>query len=207
MFVSVECMSGEQSEILKIYEDQRITGDQLHFDSLDKFFKTGEIPKIEHIINTPWSGRCFLKDFPKTPTNAGYLFREKKWYRPRFGATGSDPYPPQFPFRLPLRFKRKSPKYEANSYWLKDKPPHYFDTLTIRQVNRLLRKNSTPYVKVKFLENGIILNFADGNTSILKRNGNYLIEEISQASIPREEKPSARNRNVVIRCYYFISLN
>ena len=38
------------------------------------------------------------------------------------GGVGTSSYPPQFPFRLPLSFKRKEISYEANSYWLRDKP-------------------------------------------------------------------------------------
>ena len=205
IFISFNCIAGDQFEMSKILEDQRLTSGQSYYDSLSEFFNVGETPKIEHIINTPWSGRCFLKESPNTPTNAGYIFREKKWYRLRFGITGGAPYPPQFPFRLPLRFKRKEPSYEANSYWLRDKPPHFFDTLTIRQVNRLLRRNRAPYLPVKFLENGIVLNFADGNTSTLKRIGDYLIEEITQVSISHEDDLSTEIRDVGIRCYYFIS--
>ena len=207
IFISFNSIADDQFEISKTLEDRRLTSGQSYHDSLGEFFNLGETPKIDHIINTPWSGRCFLKESPNTPTNAGYIFREKKWYRPRFGVTGSAPYPPQFPFRLPLRLKKKEPSYEANSYWLRDKPPHFFDTLTIRQVNRLLRRNGTPYVKVKFLENGIVLNFADGNTSVLKRNGNYLVEEITQTITSQEDERSTEIRDVGIRCYYFMMID
>ena len=198
--ISLNCFSDDNLEITNFLEDQRQTHDKSHFESLGELMTTGERPDVDDIIDIPWSGRCYVKESPNTPTNSGYIFREKKWFRIPTGGAGTTAYPPQFPFRLPLGFKSKKISYEANSYWLRDKPEDYFDDLSIRKVNRLLRRDGAPYLKVHFLENGIMIRLSDGDVSILKRNGNYLIEEIS-----REDSTVTNNGDAGVRCYYFLS--
>ena len=60
-----------------------------------------ERPEVEDIIDTPWSGRCYVKESPNIQQTQVTSLEREKWFRIRTGGTGTTAYPPQFPFRLP----------------------------------------------------------------------------------------------------------
>ena len=73
----LNCFSYDNVEILNFLQSQRTTHDKSYFESLGELMTAGERHDVEDILDIPWSGRCFLKEHPNTPTNSGYIFREK----------------------------------------------------------------------------------------------------------------------------------
>lgn len=51
---------------------------ETYFDQLGDMFHQGELPLLEEIMLTPWTGRCFDQVSPNHPTNIGLYVREKE---------------------------------------------------------------------------------------------------------------------------------
>lgn len=51
---------------------------QTYFEQIGQMFYEGGTPKVEEIMLTPWTGRCFNSTTPNTPTNIGFYIRVKE---------------------------------------------------------------------------------------------------------------------------------
>jgi hypothetical protein len=142
----------------KFFEAE-VLQDKSYFETLGDLFSQGTVPDLKKISNIAWAGRCFLKDEPNNPTNAGYIFREKK----------SDVGP----------IGRNSKSYEVLSYWLPKKAPDFFDKLTLDQVLNLPEAKITKFVDANINSSSINIGL-----SSLKSSGSYLVEEVGMSSSP-----------------------
>lgn len=166
------------------FHEAEVSQDKSHYETLGDLFSNGTLPNLSRISNIAWSGRCFLKDKPNDPINAGYIFRQK---------STSDAGP----------IGQNVKAYEAFSYWNiygdGSQNPSFFDNMSIEQVfawgNLLISRNA------KIESNQIAVRFSSTMNSSLKSSGSYLIEEISEAE--SDAGPLAKT-SIPLRCYYFI---
>lgn len=164
----------------KFFEAQ-VNDEKTHFETLGNLFKAGTKPNLAKISNIAWAGRCFLEEKQNEPTNAGYIFRQKRSDAGPIAAT--------------------SKAYEAFSYWARDKAPNYFDKMDVEQVfaalPNLVKASSVPNIKTDSIE----IVFSSSDKSNLKVSGNYLVEELigTEGDVGPVGKAYA-----YARCYYFI---
>lgn len=151
-----------------------------HFETLGDFFEAGKLPDLSRILNIAWAGRCFGKNDPNEPLNAGYIFREKA--AADVGPIGAN-----------------SKSYEALSYWNLSEAPNFFDALNLEQVYALNLKID-PYI-ARIESNSIEIDLTPTSKSTLRLFGKYLVEEIS--GMNKDVGPLGKVYTA-IRCYYFI---
>lgn len=191
LFLSSLIMLGTLSTFansnIKIENDllkSNVIEDQSYFDTLGEMASQGSTPKISQVINVAWAGRCFSKDEPNEPTNAGYYLREAK--AKDVGPIGNDEV-----------------SYEAASYQKKGARPSYFDHRSIGDIN------ADPNMKISFnsiidIQDGIVIDFGYDIISVMKSSGKYLIEEIVAPVLDDSQQPIKNKYHVTLRCYYFI---
>ncbi|EQC49009.1 hypothetical protein M899_0662 [Bacteriovorax sp. BSW11_IV] len=158
--------------------------DQTYFDTLGEMARNGSTPKISQVIYVAWAGRCFSKDEPNEPTNAGYYLREAK--AKDVGPIGNNIV-----------------SYEAASYQKKGERPSYFDHKSIEDID------ADPNIKISFnsivdIQDGIVLDFGYDVISVMKSSGKYLIEEIIAPVLDDSQQAIKNKFHVTLRCYYFI---
>jgi len=162
----------------KLFEAQA-NDEKTYFETLGDLFKAGTRPDLLKISNIALAGRCFAKETQNDPTNAGYIFRQKR----------NDAGP----------IAETSKAYEAFSYWNLYKAPNYYDKMDIEQVFAV-----TPSMKGKdarLKKDSIEIDVKSPCKSNLKVSGNYLVEEISGAV---SDFGPVGKVTVDVRCYYFI---
>ncbi|MAX67092.1 MAG: hypothetical protein CME66_09175 [Halobacteriovoraceae bacterium] len=154
-----------------------------HYQTLGELFQSGSVPNIEKLTGVAWAGRCFPKNEPNTPTNAGYIFRVAK--KDDVGPIG-----------------RGKSTYEVGSYWKRGEAPNYLDTMTIENVYEEIKPK---FKKVKSYEGGIVIDLNKTDISVLRLSGEYLIEEIGSRK-GEDVGPIGGNTSYEtgLRCYYFI---
>ena len=160
--------------------EAQVNDEKTHFQTLGDLFKAGKLPDLRKISNIAWAGKCFLRSKQNDPTNAGYIFRQKR----------NDAGPIASGHRA----------YEAFSYWDLNKAPNYFDKMNVEQVFAALPKLSKEAVNARVKTDSIEM-ILGSTKSNLKVSENYLIEELSDTNV--DVGPVGKT-TVGVRCYYFI---
>ena len=99
--------------------------------------------------------------------------------------------------------------YEGATYWMTNKAPNYFDSMSLKDVYQTIKNITFRSVTHKpdslDLDFGFVGNHHAGISS-LKLSGSYLVEEIIKPEAGTDVGPigGAPKRAVEIRCYYFI---
>lgn len=150
-----------------------------YFETLGDLFTAGIRPDLSKISNIAWAGRCYLSDKPNAPTNAGYIFRQKR--SSDIGSIGVS-----------------TRTYEAFSYWQKNKAPNYFDDKSLEQV--FAEFPDLPATNIKINSNSVETYLSDLKSE-LKISGSYLVEELTR--LASDTGPIGKS-NAYGRCYYFI---
>lgn len=154
----------------------QVNEEKTYFETLGDLYMAGKRPDLTKISNIAWAGRCFSKNKPNDPTNAGYIFRQKV---SDVGPIGAE-----------------SKSYESLSYWQLDEAPNYFDNLSLQQVYALNLRTAAFDAKIKNVSIEINLNAT--SKSNLKVSDSFLIEQISGTDT------GVGPIGIGIRCYYFI---
>jgi hypothetical protein len=160
--------------------DAQVNDEKTHFETLGDLFKAGRLPDLNKISNIAWAGRCFIRSEPNEPTNAGYIFGQKRNEAGPIGAT--------------------SKIYGASSYWKLTKAPNYYDKMSLEQVLSLY-KDTLIFNVARVKSDSVEVDISDGSKSNLKVSGNYLVEELSGTD---GDVGPVGKVSVYSRCYYFI---
>ena len=144
---------------------------ETYFEVLGDLFEDASIPSIEELQDTVHPGRCFSKTIPNYPIAAGYMLRV---------APKSDAGP---------LFNDKD-IYQVSSFWSPRNSPNFYDEMTFEDLIDQFGSNYE-FKRIKSLEEGITVDMNEKEVSILRKSGEYLIEEVRQGD------------EAHIRCYYF----
>ncbi len=150
-----------------------ISNAQSYFAHLGEMFYQGEVPVVEEILQTPWTGRCFNRATPNRPSNIGLYIREREV----MDDTG--------PIRIP--------QYEISNYTFHNRAADYLDDKDHAYLERLIE----PFYEVLDIgdDHFSFFNRQSGRSvwAYLRRNGDYLVQSFYD-QYGREGK---------IRCYYW----
>lgn len=146
---------------------------QTYFQQIGQMFYQGELPVVEEIMLTAWTGRCFNQVSPNTPTNIGLYIRERQVLEDRG----------------PLSI----PQYEISNYTFHHRAANYLDD----KDHDYLAPFIEPFYEVMNIGDNHLsfFNRQSGRAvwGYLRLSGDYLVQGFYD-QYGREGK---------IRCYYW----
>lgn len=154
--------------------EEAVNENKTYYETISDLFTQGSSPEISKIKDKLWSGRCFFANQPDVPANAAYYI--KAAVSPDVGPIGNGKV-----------------SYEAATFWKKDAPANYYDTMTLKDA--MTAQTGITFREVKISNGSLSIKLNGTDSSILKASGDYLVEQVTGPDTAQKD----------IFCYYFTS--